>query len=151
MWNSGSNGQFLWKSQMSGIGCGRNKTTIRGVNGKNWLDVFFPLWRQFLPVEEQVKLNTIGKPMDSTPTINSVSKNSELINEIKSNFPRIVAKEINTPIEGYTAELVMKDNSRPIFYSAYSVPYKLKESVSNEIDRVCKENIFRPMKFSNWA
>lgn len=115
--------------------------------GRDWLDVFFPLWRQFLSVEEQTKINL----QDMKPKINSVSKNTELISEIKSKFPKIVAKEIDTPIEGYTAELVMKENSRPIFHCAYTVPYKLKDSISNEIDKMCKLNIFRPIKFSNWA
>lgn len=114
--------------------------------GRNWLDVFFPLWRQFLSIEEQEKLNK----MDRNNKVNSVS-HSELISQIKSKFPRIVASGIDTPIEGYTAELVMKDNYSPIFHCAYTVPYKLKESVSEEIDRMCKQNIFRPIKHSNWA
>lgn len=113
--------------------------------GRNWLDVFFPLWRQLLSVDEQEKMNSLDKKSKV------VSDKSELISLIKSKWPRIVSKEIDTPIEGFKAELVMKENARPIFHCAYTVPYKLKESVSQEIDRMVRENIFRPIKYSNWA
>ncbi len=118
-----------------------------GLMGRNWLDVTFSLWRTcFLSVEEQEKLNN----MDRNNKVNSVS-HSELFSQNKSKFPRIVATEIDTPIEGYTAELVMKDRYSAIFHCYYTVPYKIKESVSEEIDRMCRENIFRPIKHSNWA
>lgn len=107
--------------------------------GRNWLDVFFPLWREQLSPNESYEIKRVSE-----------NKN-QLINLIKSKYPRIVNSEIDTPIEGFTADLVLKKDATPVFHCAYTVPFRLKDSVSAEIDKMCKQNIFRPIKYSNWA
>ena len=106
--------------------------------GRNWLDVFIPNWRE--------KLSTPSMEM-----IKTVSQSQSILNEIREKFPRIVFTDMETPIEGYKAELLMKEVAQPIFHCAYTIPYKLKEKVSSEIDRLVEVGILKPIKHSDWA
>lgn len=106
--------------------------------GRNWLDVFIPNWRE--------KLST-----QIDECINSVSQDQSIIKEIKQKFPNVVSTDMDKPIEGFTAELVMKENAQPVFHCAYTVPYKLKDRVSEEIDRLVSLKILKPIKHSEWA
>lgn len=74
-----------------------------------------------------------------------------ILNEIKSKFPKIVSDKLELPIEGFTAELVLKENAKPIFHAAYTLPFKLKDRVSSEIDRLVNLKILKPIKNSKWA
>ena len=49
------------------------------------------------------------------------------------------------------ADILIKENSIPIFHAAYSVPFKLRERVEVELDRLVKENIIIPIRTSRWA
>lgn len=105
--------------------------------GRDWLDVFIPNWRSLMSVQ----VNS---------WINSVSRMS-ILQEIKERFPNVVSSKLELPIEGYTAELVLKENFTPIFHAAYTLPYKLKDRVSSEIDKLVELQILKPIKNSKWA
>lgn len=106
--------------------------------GRNWLDVFIPNWR--------VLMSGVN-----TESIKSVSHDNSLLNEIKSKFPRVVSTDYSKPIEGFEAELLLKENAQPIFHCAYTLPFKLKDAVSKEIDRLVELEILKPIKHSKWA
>ena len=57
----------------------------------------------------------------------------------------------NEPIVGYMAEILVKENTVPIFHASYNVPFKLREAVSQEIDTQVKESTLVPIKFSRYA
>lgn len=82
--------------------------------GRNWLDVFIPNWREAFSNETEVSIKTVSQDVSIT-------------NEIKSKFPRIVSTELDKPIEGFTADLVLKENFQPIIHCPYTLPYKLKK------------------------
>lgn len=107
--------------------------------GRNWLDILMPHWRNALVNE------------DDTYFLNSVSTMSCLLTEIKSKFPKVVKVGLDTPIEGFSADLVLRENTVPIFHAPYGVPFKLKEKVEVELDRLVSEKILTPVKFSRWA
>lgn len=58
---------------------------------------------------------------------------------------------LNTPIEGFSAHIVVKPDQTPIFHAPYSVPYKLRDKFSDDITRLVKEKILVPVKRSKWA
>ena len=74
-----------------------------------------------------------------------------LIQEIKNKFPRVVSNDLDKPIEGFKADLVLKESAQPIFHCAYTLPFKLKDAVSKEIDRLVDLKILKPIKHSKWA
>ncbi|XP_060868649.1 uncharacterized protein K02A2.6-like [Metopolophium dirhodum] len=100
--------------------------------GRAWLDRLYPSWRNVLQ-------------------FNQVSKSSSNLDTLAVKYPNIIPKSSNQVIKNYKAEIVLKDNVKPIFHKAYTVPFKLREKVNIEIDRLVNEGILEPVKFSEWA
>lgn len=67
--------------------------------------------------------------------------------QINNKFPKVTS-QVKEPIIGYQTEITLKDKSRPVF--AYSVPYRPREQVSNELDLLVENNIIIPVKYSRW-
>lgn len=124
--------------------------------GREWLDVFIPNWRDTF----QTSIN-----------VHNVSTNDQVscLSDIESKFSNVFKKDFfffffiiifiketffkkvfSTPILGYEAELVLKDD-KPIFKRAYEVPYRLRERVCEYLDRLENENDITPVKTSEWA
>ena len=108
--------------------------------GRNWLDVLYDGWRNFF-------LNVVKE--EENAKIDLYREN--VIQELRRNFPGIFDRSLEEPMEGFEAEIYLLDNARPIFYKAYDVPFKLREKVCKELDRLENENIIKPIKFSEWA
>lgn len=62
-----------------------------------------------------------------------------------------VFKEELGTLKGFQATIHVPDNVAPRFYRPRSVPYAMKPKVDAEIDRLLKENIITPIKYSDWA
>lgn len=109
----------------------------RPLVGRDWLDVLYPKWRDTYAEESHVSF--IDK-----------SYQKSLFSEIKEKFPNILNKN-KSSIVGYKAMIKLKDDIKPIFHCPYSVPYRLKEKVSEELDRLVNQGILIPVKYSSWA
>lgn len=108
--------------------------------GRYWLDILSPNWR----------MNLVRK-------INGVEENkgekeiAEHIAYIKKTYNNIFNSSIEEPIENYEARVKLKEGAQPRFCKAYEVPYKLREKYEFELDRLVKEGILIPVKYSEWA
>lgn len=111
---------------------------FKSLLGRSWLNVLFPNWRKNFE-----NLN------NGVLSVGSVSDN--LQNILKTKFTRCLTSDLCTPIEGFEAELLLKDNVNPIFHAAYGVPFKLRDRVEKELNRLCQEKILIPIKYSRWA
>lgn len=118
----------------------KNNKSFVSLLGRNWLDVLYPGWRDRF-------VNAI-----------SGSENRELdrerevlLSQIRSRYDEIITRSLDEPIDGFMAEIYLRDDARPVFYRANEVPYALKERVSDELDRLVRENIIKPVKRSDWA
>lgn len=105
--------------------------------GRTWLDVFFSNWREFFT---------------SSSTINSMAEHAldTTVDELKQKFAGVFKKDFSTPIKGFEADLVLK-NETPIFKKAYDVPYRLRDKVLDYLARLEKEGVITPIKTSEWA
>ena len=74
----------------------------------------------------------------------------EVLELVKERYKGIFSSSLEEPMEGFEAEIYVKEGS-PIFYKAYDVPFKMREKVCNELDRLEREKIIKPIKFSEWA
>jgi hypothetical protein len=112
---------------------------FRPLFGRTWMDVFMPKWRSILCNHE--------------PTIKLlVTGNVTLLEEIKVKFPSIVNEQWeNSVIKNFIGEIILMEDVTPIFQRAYSVPFKLRDKVESELDRLCKMGILESVKFSKWA
>lgn len=105
--------------------------------GRTWLDTLFPHWR--------ASFNCGG-------SINRTLNQSEnLIIHIEQKFFNVISRQLISPIIGFEAEILLKENATPIFHAAYNVPYLLRDKVEAEIVRLCNEKILVPRKYSRWA
>jgi len=100
--------------------------------GLAWLDRLYPIWRNVLQIKH-------------------VSDSNNILDMLAVKYPNIIPKASNQVIKNYKAEIVLKDNVKPIFHNAYTVPFKLREKVNIEIDRLVNEGILEQVKFSEWA
>ncbi|XP_058816714.1 uncharacterized protein LOC131679992 [Topomyia yanbarensis] len=77
--------------------------------GRNWLDIYFPQWRQIfsnnLIINENV--NNVNTP-----------NGENLVEEMKNEYATVFIKDFTTPIKGFEADLVLKSEA-PIFKKAY--------------------------------
>lgn len=84
--------------------------------GRDWLDEFFPQWR-----------NAFSNSLFVKNVCDDRRKESVIAN-IKQHFSKLFCKDFSSPIIGYEADLVLKEDS-PIFKRAYEVPYRLQDKV----------------------
>ncbi|XP_062557872.1 uncharacterized protein K02A2.6-like [Armigeres subalbatus] len=105
--------------------------------GRTWLDIFYPDWRQFFT---------------NCLQIHSIKDESgeAAVNELKNKFGNVFKKNFSSPIKGFKAELVLK-NEIPIFKKAYDVPYRLKDKVATYLDKLENEKVITPIDTSEWA
>ena len=54
-------------------------------------------------------------------------------------------------IEGYEAELRLKDGAKPVFVKARPVPYAVKPMVDQELDRQVHAGILKKVPYSEWS
>lgn len=71
--------------------------------------------------------------------MNSVEDNREnVLNLIKHRYEETLNRDFSTPIVGFEAELVLKED-RPIFRKPYDVPYRLRDKVLDHLNLLERE------------
>lgn len=118
----------------------RSRKQIFPLLGRSWLDVMFPKWRVI----------TQNKSILGQCNI-EVNKIEEAVYMIRSKYPSVLSEMPNQVINKYKAEITIKPNTKPIFHKAYTVPFKLRDKVNLELDRLVESGILEPIKFSEWA
>lgn len=106
--------------------------------GRDWLDNFCSDWR---------------KHFSNIFSINSVLPQVRVdntLNEIDLKYKTVFDKDISTPIAGFEADLVLREDI-PIFKKAYQVPYRLKDKVNNYLINLKRNKIITSFKTSLWA
>lgn len=112
----------------------------RALLGRNWLDKIIPEWRNSI-IDW---INTIQ--------VNSVENvENGLISELMKNYPHSFDKNTDNAILGHEAEIILKENSTPIFHAPYSVPFCSRDKVKAEIERLVKNKVLIPVTRSKWA
>ena len=102
--------------------------------GRNWLDVLIPNWRE----------------MFTTSSESQFAVAETTIDDLKAKYANLFAPGLGT-VKGVKATLHLKDDTRPIFCKARSVPFALREAVDAELDRMQAENFITPVDTSKWA
>lgn len=59
--------------------------------------------------------------------------------------------DLEEPIKGFQATIHMDKKSTPIFFKPYTVPFGSRDAVDKELDRLVKEKILTPVRYSQWA
>ncbi|CAI6354211.1 unnamed protein product [Macrosiphum euphorbiae] len=77
---------------------------------------------------------------------NITSQNhSNQIKELITKFPEVFTDKLGTYNKN-KCKLYLKENFKPIFFKPRSLPYKIKDQVGAELDRLVKEGILTPVE-----
>lgn len=109
--------------------------------GRNWLDIFYPGWRNVFG--NSLSVNKLNDGQQS-------SSEGNVVFDLRVRFPKIFDGDFSHPIIGFEADLVLKEE-RPVFRKAYEVPFKLKDKVVEHLDSLEMQNIITPIQVSEWA
>lgn len=94
--------------------------------GRNWLKVIKVDWESV-------------KKMSSTPLDNLLAQ-----------YQKVFQEGLGT-LKDIQANLTIKPGAKPKFFRARSVPYALKGVIEQELQRLEKQGIIEPVKYSDWA
>lgn len=114
--------------------------------GRNWLEEIQLDWRQ-------VKSSVSGKRVNKEVQLldgKSVPNESELVADIKKKFAPVF-EEGPGEIKGSPVNILLKDNSKPVFCKARSVPFALRKSVEIELEKLQNNGVIYPVTKSEWA
>lgn len=129
--------QFNGKNELMSLLVLDCENTFFPLFGRTWLDIFYQDWRHYF--KKSLVVNNLQ---------NESSKMA--VQEIKKEYSQVFKKNFSLPVEGYKAELVMKEGT-PIFKKAYEVPYRLRDRVADYLDRLEREKVITPIDTSQWA
>ncbi|XP_024890191.1 uncharacterized protein LOC112466360 [Temnothorax curvispinosus] len=113
-----------------------SKTKFTPLLGRNWLDILNPQWRQILDTDmlvEHTNLNKVFTHESETVKIMMI--------ELKNRFRKVFEEEPEAVIKHFKAEIKLKDDAKPIFHRAYSMPYALKLKVEDEVAKMVQSGI----------
>lgn len=88
------------------------------------------------------------------PTVNLClwkKKPFNLTEVLNRDFPNLLSEETSRTINGYTAEIIVKDNIQHIFHKAYSVPFALRPQVEEELNNLVSQGVIYPVTHSSFA
>lgn len=85
---------------------------------------------------------TISKPLD----VKTVST----VNGLVEQFSDVFSDSLGT-MKGVLAKITLQDGARPKFYKARPVPFALTDRYVQELQRLQREDIIRPVKTAKWA
>lgn len=108
--------------------------------GRAWLDALHPSWRE--------NMFKIEQPIN---TVCTLQNSSNIVSIIKQKYPIVVNASPNQSIEQCEAVLVLKEDAIPIFHAPYSVPFKVRDRVKSELDKLVENGTLKQVKFSDWA
>lgn len=108
--------------------------------GRSWLDHLVKNWRYLFSGSSIIGMN-------ECENVNKIDKSLKF----KEKFPEVFTKNFLEPIDGFSATIHIKPESKPIFHKAYTVPFGIRDAVDKELDRLVKDKILVPVRHSDWA
>lgn len=139
-----------------------NKQRIK-VLGKTYVTVNYKMQEKFLPiiVVKGRGPNLLGRwwlkhiKLDWAEIKSRVQHvtshpQSQTLQQVLAKHEGVFKKELGT-LRGFKATIQVPTDAAPRFYRPRSVPYAMKPKVDAEIDRLIKEDIITPVKYSDWA
>ena len=102
--------------------------------GRDWLSTFKLAW----------------KDIHSICTSASQAPSDQRIKALISDFSEVFSEGIGT-VKGITGNLTLKEEAKPKFCKARTVPYAFKDKVEREIDNLENQGIITKVHSSDWA
>ncbi len=101
--------------------------------GKNWL--------QKIRLDRNTLLHKIST---------DISDFNQNLSCVLQKHPEVFNEELGL-VKDYSADIHVTDEATPRFHKARPVPYALRDKVDADLDRLQREGIIEPVKYSKWA
>ena len=105
--------------------------------GRDWMEAL------------EVSLDDMLATKSSEPSIQNITVVN--IEELLGEFPTLFDESRVGNLKGVYVTIDTAPEAKPKYCSARSIPHALREKVDLELDRLLKENIIEPVKYSKWA
>ncbi|XP_059413408.1 uncharacterized protein K02A2.6-like [Carassius carassius] len=76
--------------------------------------------------------------------------NEKTLDSLLKKYAKVFSDDLGT-FNGFEATLNLKPGHQPKFFQARVVPYAIRPKVEAELDRLVKQGIISPVRFSEWA
>lgn len=103
--------------------------------GRNWLNKLFPNWENYFQQEKQL--------------MNYVKEDE--VAGLKEKFYEVFDLKGSEPIKDFEIKFTVKEEVKPIFRKAYSMPFALKPKVECKLKQMVSEGILKPVTQCEWA
>ncbi|XP_043944941.1 uncharacterized protein K02A2.6-like [Protopterus annectens] len=117
-------------------------------------------WERVDPITTQLDLNGKGPNLLGRAwlkelemgclQLHKVEQQGLALQDVLENNEEVFKEELGT-WRGPPAKIHVKENATPRFYKPRPVPYAMKKKVEIELERLTKQGIIEPVKFSEWA
>ena len=77
-------------------------------------------------------------------------RTNQSLEHILKQHSSVFKDELGT-LKGVKAKLYVDPQVQPLFFKARSVPYAMRQKVEQELERLEKQDVITPVKFSDWA
>ncbi|XP_055915366.1 uncharacterized protein K02A2.6-like [Eupeodes corollae] len=109
--------------------------------GRSWLDVLVPDWRTKLFGNLDISELKVVKKVS----------NDKYLDVIRKDFKNIIDPQPKQSIKGFEMDIILKENVVPVFHKPYEVPFRIKDKVREELNRLISIGALEPVKYSLWA
>ncbi|CAI5661061.1 unnamed protein product [Oreochromis niloticus] len=82
--------------------------------------------------------------------VHKIEGRDDALQRILARHETVFKDELGT-LKGFAAKIHVASDAKPCFYKPRSVPFAMKKKVEQELERLLKEEIIQPVKFSEWA
>lgn len=82
--------------------------------------------------------------------VSKLKDTSELLQDILREHETVFKEELGT-LKGASAKIHVPSDAKPHFFKSRSLPFAMREKVEAELERLIKDHIIEPVKFSEWA
>lgn len=66
-------------------------------------------------------------------------------------YADVFKEDISEPVKGYKVHILIQPNSMPIYRKYYNVPVHLRGKVQIELQKLEKQGVIVPTKYTNWT
>ncbi|XP_054284286.1 uncharacterized protein K02A2.6-like [Macrosteles quadrilineatus] len=112
--------------------------------GRNWLGAMKLDWSK---VMKECKDDSVVNELNGKTVLNFVKPSVE---ELKKQYAGVFDAAFGE-IKNVEVELVLKENTTPVFCKPHNVPFSLRPAVDKELDNLVRNDVIYPVTKTDWA
>uniref|UniRef100_A0A914WUZ9 CCHC-type domain-containing protein n=1 Tax=Plectus sambesii TaxID=2011161 RepID=A0A914WUZ9_9BILA len=139
----------LMGKAMVDVTCDGKQAKLKMLVSHSGDNVMGHLWIHALQLFCECQLKTCMKPLKvSTVSCSTSASGTSTIDDLLSEFPQVFQSGLGHRTKA-KAHLSLKQDSRPKFMKARTLPYAVYDAVDKELNRLVEQGVLQPINYSN--